>query len=107
MIGTKSFDEILNFMQSYYQLRDKVAIDSQFHDKTIEKLLDKIKAKSSEVSTIDGIKGMIDDDSWVLVRKSNTEDIIRVSAESNDMEKCKTILEETKELVNQSYDKVK
>ena len=107
MIGTKSFDEILNFMQSYYQLRDKVAIDSQFHDKTIEKLLDKIKAKSSEVSTIDGIKGMIDDDSWVLVRKSNTEDIIRVSAESNDIEKCKTILEETKELVNQSYDKVK
>ncbi|MCH7940809.1 MAG: phosphomannomutase, partial [Thaumarchaeota archaeon] len=88
-------------------LRDKVAIDSQFHDKTIEKLLDKIKAKSSEVSTIDGIKGMIDDDSWVLVRKSNTEDIIRVSAESNDIEKCKTILEETKELVNQSYDKVK
>jgi len=107
MIGTKSFDEILNFMQSYYQLRDKVAIDSQFHDKTIENLLDKIKAKSSEVSTIDGIKGMIDDDSWVLVRKSNTEDIIRVSAESNDIEKCKTILEETKELVNQSYDKVK
>ena len=107
MIGTKSFDEILNFMQSYHQLRDKVAIDSQFHDKTIEKLLDKIKAKSSEVSTIDGIKGMIDDDSWVLVRKSNTEDIIRVSAESNDIEKCKTILEETKELVNQSYDKVK
>ena len=36
MIGTKSFDEILNFMQSYHQLREKVVIDSQFHDKTIE-----------------------------------------------------------------------
>jgi phosphomannomutase len=107
MIGTKSFDDILNFMQSYHQLRDKIAVDSQFHDKTIETLLDKIKAKSSEISTLDGIKGIIDDNSWILVRKSNTEDIIRVSAESNDVEKCKTILEETKELVKQSYDKVK
>ena len=107
MIGTKSFDEILNFMQSYHQLRDKVAITSQFHDKIIEKLLNKIKAKSSEVSMLDGIKGIIDDNSWILVRKSNTEDIIRISAESNNIEKCKTILAETKELVNKSYDKIK
>ena len=107
MIGTKSFDEVLTFMQSYHQLRDKVAVNSQVHDKTIEVLMDKIKAKSSDMSTIDGIKGIIDEDSWVLVRKSNTEDIIRVSAESNNVEKCKTILEEAKELVKQSYDKVK
>jgi phosphomannomutase len=107
MIGTKSFDEVLDFMQSYHQLRDKVTVDSKLHDKTIKSLLDKIKAKSSEVSTLDGIKGIIDDDSWVLVRKSNTEDIIRISAESNDIEKCKTILEETKKLVKQSYDKIK
>ena len=33
-------------------------------------------------------KATIDEDSWVLIRKSNTEDIIRVSAESNDKEKC-------------------
>ena len=107
MIGTKDFDEILNFMQGYHQLRDKIAIDSQLHDKTIEKLLDKIKAKYSDVSTLDGIKAIIDDDSWILVRKSNTEDIIRISIESNDVEKCKTILKDVKELVKQSYDKVK
>jgi len=94
-------------MQSYHQLRDKVVVDSKFQDKTIEMLLDRIKAKSTEISTLDGIKGIIDENSWILVRKSNTEDIIRVSAESNDVEKCKTILDETKELVKQSYDKVK
>ena len=107
MIGSKGFDEILNFMQSFHQLRDKVAVESQFHDKTIETLLGEIKAKSSEVSTLDGIKGIIDENSWILVRKSNTEDIIRVSAESNDVEKCKKILNDSKELVKQSYDKIK
>ena len=54
-----------------------------------------------------GIKGIIDEDSWVLIRKSNTEDIIRVSAESNDEAKCKRIVKDTLELVNQCYDKVK
>ncbi|MFB5646346.1 MAG: phosphomannomutase, partial [Nitrosopumilaceae archaeon] len=107
MIGTKSFDDILNFMQGFHQLREKVTVDSEFHDKTIESLLEKIKAKSSEVSTLDGIKGIIDDNSWILVRKSNTEDIIRISAESDDVGKCKTILDETRELVKQSYDKIK
>jgi phosphomannomutase len=53
------------------------------------------------------MKGIIDEDSWVLIRKSNTEDIIRVSAESNDKEKCKNIVNTTLESVRQCYDKVR
>jgi phosphomannomutase len=56
---------------------------------------------------MDGIKVIIDDESWVLVRKSNTEDIIRISAESNNPEKVKTIVQQTRDLVKQSYDQVK
>ena len=41
------------------------------------------------------------------MRKSNTEDIIRISAESTNVEKCKTILEQTKQLVKESYEQVK
>ena len=64
MIGSKSFDETLSFMGSYHQLRDKIQADSQLHDKTIDALHSKIKSEYSEVSTLDGIKGIIDDDSW-------------------------------------------
>jgi len=56
---------------------------------------------------LDGIKGTIDENSWVLIRKSNTEDIIRVSAESNDEGKCKKIINDALELVKQSYDQVR
>ena len=34
--------------------------------------------------TIDGIKAIVDDDSWILIRPSNTEHAIRISVESKD-----------------------
>ena len=107
MLGNSKFDEILNYMESYYQIREKTKVDSNFHDKVIEKVNSKFSKEYSEISTLDGIKGTIDEDSWVLIRKSNTEDIIRVSAESNDKEKCKKIIKDTLELVKQSYDQVR
>jgi len=107
MLGTSKFNEILNYMESYSQIRDKINIDSNFHDKVIDEMSSKFSKEYSETSTLDGIKGIIDEDSWVLIRKSNTEDIIRVSAESNDKEKCKKIVENTLESVKQSYDKVR
>ena len=107
MLGTSRFDEILNYMERYSQIRDKTPIDAAFHNKVIEEVKSKFSKDYSETITLDGIKGIIDDDSWVLIRKSNTEDIIRVSAESNNEEKCKKIVKDTLELVNQSYDKVR
>ena len=107
MLGTSEFDEILRYMESYNQIRDKTQVDSSFHDKVIEEVKSKFSKDYSETILLDGIKGIIDDDSWVLIRKSNTEDIIRVSAESNNEEKCNKIVKDTLELVNQSYDKVR
>jgi len=107
MLGTSEFNEIVNYMESYYQIREKTKVDSNFHDKVINELTSKISKEYSEINALDGIKGIIDEDSWILIRKSNTEDIIRVSAESNDEMKCKKIVKDVLELVNQSYDKVR
>ena len=107
MLGNSKFDEILNYMKSYYQIREKTEVDSNFRDKVIEQVNSKFSKEYSEISTLDGIKGTIDEDSWVLIRKSNTEDLIRVSAESNNEEKCKKIINDTLELVKQSYDKIR
>ena len=107
MLGGSEFNEILNYMESYNQIRDKTKIDSEFHDKVIEEVKSKFAKDYSEITTLDGIKGIIDEDSWVLIRKSNTEDIIRVSAESNNEEKCKKIVKDTIKMVNQSYEKIR
>ena len=107
MLGTSKFNEILDYMESYFQIREKISINSNFHDKVIQELNSKVSKEYSETNTLDGIKGIIDENSWVLIRKSNTEDIIRVSAESNDKEKCKEIVKDTLEMVKQSYDKIR
>jgi len=107
MIGNSKFNEILDFMESYKQIRDKIKVESMFHDKVIEEVSRKFTKEYSEVITQDGIKGIIDEDSWVLIRKSNTEDIIRVSAESNNVDKCKKIVKNTLELVNKCYDNIR
>lgn len=107
MLGTPEFNEVLNHMKDYYQIRDKTEINSDYHDKVVDETKSEFSKKYSEVITLDGIKGIIDEDSWVLIRKSNTEDIIRVSAESNNEEKCKRIVKDTVELVNQNYEKIR
>jgi phosphomannomutase len=107
MLEDSKFNEVLNFMENYIQIREKTNVDSAYHDKVIEKVASKLNTKYSEVITLDGIKGIIDENSWVLIRKSNTEDIIRISAESNDSDKCRRIVKETTQLVNQCYEEIR
>jgi phosphomannomutase len=104
MVGTKQFNETIKFMEGYHQVRTKVGVDSKLHKKTLRTLLKKMKEQSSQIITIDGIKSIIDEDSWALVRQSNTEHIIRVSAESNDLNKAKSIEKQITRLVKQSYE---
>jgi len=107
MLGTKTMIDIMKFMEQYFQLRSKVEVESMFHKKTLQILLDKMKKQYSEIIALDGIKSIIDENSWVLVRQSNTEHIIRISTESNDLRKSRDILKQTTELVNQSYEQAR
>jgi phosphomannomutase len=107
MLSNPNFDEILDFMESYTQIRDKIKVDAKYHDPVIEQISKKFATEFSEVITQDGVKGIIDEDSWVLIRKSNTEDIIRVSGESNDLIKCKKIVKDTLDVVKKCYDEIR
>ena len=107
MLKNSEFSEILNYMENYFQIREKIEVSSNYHDKIIENIKNDLMKKYSEVDTRDGIKAIIDENSWILIRKSNTEDIIRISGESNNKEKCKKIINNTIEMVKEYYDKVK
>ena len=84
-------------------IRDRPSIS---HDKTIEKLTEKLQIEH-EVDLLDGVKIKMDDNSWALIRKSNTEDIIRLSLESNDQDYLKNKQKEITDLVNESYEEIK
>lgn len=107
MTGKKIIDDVIKFVSSYHQLRTKIDVESHLHDKTLAKLVQKIKSESSEIITLDGVKIIIDDSTWALVRKSNTEDIIRISVESDDLQKAQQIQKRITSLVKQSHEQVR
>ncbi|WP_048196522.1 phosphomannomutase [Candidatus Nitrosotenuis uzonensis] len=107
MTGKKIVDEIISFVSNYTQLRTKIDAQSHLHDKVLEKFEKNVRSKFSEIITIDGVKIIVDENTWSLVRKSNTEDIIRISVESNNIQKAKQIQKEITSLVKQSYDQIR
>lgn len=107
MTGKKIIDDTIEFVSSYHQLRTKIDVESHLHDKTLARLEKKLEQKFGKAITIDGIKITVDEDTWALVRKSNTEDIIRISVESNDLHKAQQIQKEITAITKQSYDQTR
>ena len=82
----KSLSALRQTYPSYFMSKNKMNIDENFDlKKVIDFFADKYK--SAELDTQDGLR--IDfDDSWIQVRKSNTEPIIRIYAEAKSQEKA-------------------
>ena len=106
IIRKDSFRNMLTFMENYHIIRDKMECETKLHDELLKILYNKMKEKYGDLETLDGIKAKIDEDSWVLIRKSNTENIIRISAESNSLETVRNIHQQTKELIKQSHEQI-
>ena len=67
----------------------------------VDALLEKVKERfaGEKVTDIDGVK--IDfDDSWVHLRKSNTEPIIRIYSEASTKERADELAENIKKIVS-------
>ena len=106
MLDEKEFQNAIEIFEKYFQIRTKISIPILFHDKTIQRLKEKLHGKY-EMDLLDGVKIKINNDSWALIRKSNTEDILRLSLESNDMKTLKNKQSEITNLVNESYEEIK
>ena len=106
MIDDESIQKDIEFFESFSQIRDKVSIESSLHDKIITEIAKKIEEKY-KINQLDGIKINIDDNTWSLIRKSNTEDIIRISTESNDKEMLVRIQKEMIKMVENCYEEIK
>jgi phosphomannomutase len=99
-------DECLKFASQFVQIRSKILADSSLHKKVVEKLSDVFKSNSYSILTDDGVKAIIDEDSWILIRPSNTEHVMRISVESRG-EKALAIYKKASEKVQTVYDQVR
>lgn len=97
----KSGKKVSELKKSYpqYQIaKNKIQLTP---DIDVDAILNAVKEKFSDcdITDIDGVK--IDfPDSWVHLRKSNTEPIIRIYSEAETMEKADQLAEEIKQVIS-------
>lgn len=94
----KNVSELKKTYPQYQIAKNKIQLTP---DIDVDAILLAVKEKFSDcdITDIDGVK--IDfPDSWVHLRKSNTEPIIRIYSEAETMEKADRLAEEIKQVIN-------
>lgn len=87
---------LLNEIPTYPNRRQKIKCSREAKYKimeNIESLLINEFSDIKEVNTIDGVRLTFEDNSWVLIRPSGTEDYVRITLEAKDEENATRICE--------------
>lgn len=81
--------ELRSSYPNYFMAKEKVTLDTNINPDTILQLLEQ-RYQSEDITTIDGLK--IDFvDSWVHMRKSNTEPILRIYTEAKTQDEANNL----------------
>jgi len=92
----KTIKELVNELPSYKIVKDKIEVAS-FNQKAVLKKM-KILFKNANIIDIDGIKVEFEN-SWVHVRSSNTENVVRIIAEAKTIKEAKEYVQKVKEIL--------
>jgi len=94
----KKLSELFDELPHYYVLKTKIPMTRTAALKVVEKVAEHFR--NYRLITIDGVKVLMKD-SWVLVRPSGTEPILRIMAEAKDENKLKEIVGIVKNLAEE------
>ncbi len=89
-VSNNSLSELNGMYRRFYQYKTKFQCSSTESLRVIEELRN--HASDKRIEDIDGIKIWIDDESWVMVRQSGTEPIMRLYAEASNETRLKDIV---------------
>jgi phosphomannomutase/phosphoglucomutase len=96
----KPLSKLVAELPTYAQAKDKVACPNELKQGVLEDLRRKVAAP--RVDTMDGLKLVFADSSWILVRPSGTEPIFRLYAEADTQSKVERLVSENKRLIEET-----
>ena len=97
--------DLLAEIPSYPNIREKITCSKEAKVKVMENMEDLLKDAFddiADINSIDGVRLTFDDDSWVLVRPSGTEDYVRITLESRDAGRAEEIKEKCVKIINEN-----
>lgn len=99
----KSLSTILSSLPKVYQYKSKFECSEMG---LIQKVIDSVKNHGSpmKIETLDGVKIWFDEESWLMLRPSGTEPLIRVYGESTDELLINSKVNEYTRIVKESLD---
>jgi phosphomannomutase len=86
-----SMHDLVASLPQYSMIKSKINIEGRDPNKIIEKMIDKFSGKN--INLLDGLK-IDENDTWVHLRKSNTEPIIRIIAEAPTAQEAEKIVDD-------------
>jgi len=101
--------QLVDGIPRYTMLRAKVRCPNHLKRKALERIDEKVKSSDMPVDnvlTIDGYRYELEDKSWVLIRPSGTEPLIRITVESKDESQAKSILDRCRRMVEEAVGEV-
>ena len=97
--------KLLSQIPCYPNFRVKINCSKEAKVKVMENMEELLKSAFDDIvdiNTIDGLRLTFSDDSWVLVRPSGTEDYIRITLESRDLNRAEFIKKNTVKIINEN-----
>ncbi len=97
--------DLLAQIPQYPNIREKITCSKEAKIKVMEnmeELLTNAFDDIREINSIDGVRLTFEDDSWVLVRPSGTEDYVRITLESRDQKRAESIKETCVKIITEN-----
>jgi phosphoglucosamine mutase len=100
----KPLNTLVDDLPQTHLLRASVACPNDKKQKAmnrVERMVSKLK-QIEDLSQVDGIRASFTDSSWVLIRPSGTEPVIRITVEALTQARAKTLLSESRQRLRKS-----
>ncbi|MFQ6020857.1 MAG: hypothetical protein ACE5J4_02450 [Candidatus Aenigmatarchaeota archaeon] len=101
VLKDKKLSELVEELPHTHTIKTNFSFENHEEKSRIMKKIKQELINKHETSTLDGVKVYLED-SWFLIRPSNTEPKIRLMIEANNKEKCKEILDYVKKLIEKN-----
>jgi phosphomannomutase/phosphoglucomutase len=100
----RTLSEVITTLPTFHQRKAKFDCPNEIKNKVMKEIESRSKGK---IERIDGVKVWADDSTWILLRPSGTEPLIRVFGESPHAEKIEELMERYSLMVKEIIEKIK